>query len=254
MVGHVRKMAKEEGETIDATSKEIMDYYLGSTFIYGISPSIYPRPEYWPENVHVLGHPQIDSPQEYTPSQALADFLDKHKKIMFVTFGSIVNPEPEKKTRMFLEIFEKHKIPAIINTADGGLVKPGDYEGEYAFFINKIPYGWILKKIHAAIHHGGSGTTHYVMKSGCASMILYHIHDQYSWSSILSKKGAGPKGLPAHKLRFKTLEARVLDLYHNQAYKHAAEGIAQAIAKENVEEDIYKAIMASLNNETPMAV
>ena len=161
-----------------------------------------------------------------------------------VTFGSMTNPEPRKKTSIILDLLAKHQIPAIINTAAGGLVEPDSYDRERFFFVNSIPYDWILSKVYGIIHHGGSGTTHLALKYGCASMILPHILDQFAWRDLIVSHRAGPKGMSITKINSKRLEPFLLDLWNNPIYKKTAEKIKGRMKKELFKDQLIKAIVA----------
>ena len=95
------------------------------------------------------------------------------------------------------------KPPAIINTADGGLIKPDKFNSELIYFVSQIPYNWIFPKMYAVIHHGGAGTTHLAIKYGCAAMIIPHIVDQFVWDKMISDLGVGPKGIKINRINSK---------------------------------------------------
>src|SRR5688572_22093107 len=92
--------------------------------IYTISPALFPQPSYWPSNAKVVGHYERHKASKWWPDEELLHFLKHQKKITFITFGSISNTNPEKVTNAILSVLMKHKIPAIINTSWGGLLKP----------------------------------------------------------------------------------------------------------------------------------
>lgn len=200
--------------------------------LYTVSPSLFPRPDYWSENVQVVGYHERGRGSDGQASEELSKFIESHKNIVFITFGSMTNPEPEQKTKDILNVLVKHKIPAIINTASGGLIEPKDFP-EHVFFTSNIPYEWILPKMYAVIHHGGSGTTHIALKYGCASMIVPHILDQYLWNDLISRLGVGPKGISIRKFNGKRFETKILDILKNSEYKKTAELIAVQMSKEN---------------------
>ena len=210
---------------------------------YTISPTLFPRPDYWNENLKVLGYFSKNKQTEWQADESTTAFIQKHPKILFVTFGSMINAAPRKKTEILLEILERHKIPAIINTASGGLVKPDSYNRELFHFVPKIPYDWAFTKVYAVIHHGGAGTTHQALKHGCATMIIPHIIDQFVWNNIIVEKGAGPKGVKIEKLKASKLEPLILDLMNNPTYKSNAEQIAAQMAQEDFSEELYRTIM-----------
>jgi len=201
---------------------------------YSVSPTLFPRPNYWPKQAEVIGHLEREQKHEWTPEPSLNDFLEKYPKILMITFGSMVNPAPEEKTRIILRILAKHRIPTIINTSFGGLQRPANFP-EQIYFVEDIPYDWVFPKVYAVIHHGGSGTTHTALKYDCASMIVPHILDQFFWHDVIVKLGVGPKGLPIYKLTEKKLERRILDLYTNDNYHKKAGLIQTRMADEDAE-------------------
>lgn len=227
------------------TLKQIRNALLSRKVIYTISPSLYPRTDEWSENIKVLGYHEKKKTASWHPDKDLLDFLEKHKnsRILLITFGSMTNPEPEAKTQIIVDILERNKIPAIINTASGGLIEPEKYDAELLHFVSRIPYDWIFPKMYGVIHHGGSGTTHLALKYGCATMIVPHIIDQFVWNSIVCDIGAGPKGIKIGKITTENLEPKILDLVHDRSFKIQSEQVASQIGKEDFKEEIYQAII-----------
>jgi UDP:flavonoid glycosyltransferase YjiC (YdhE family) len=223
--------------------KELRHILKFNQSIYTISPALIPRPKDWKDSIKVLGYHEAKNKGTWKPGKALNDFLEKHPKILFITFGSMLNPMPEAKTILFLDILERNKIPAIINIASGGLVQPDGYDSELIHFSTHIPYNQIFSKMYAVIHHGGSGTTHLALKYGCASMIIPHIIDQFVWNKIIYRRRFGPKGIKISKLTTENLESGILDLMSNINYKKNAEQIGIQMAKETFEEEIYHTIV-----------
>jgi len=227
------------------TRKQLKNALLSNKAIYTISPSLFSRPDYWHENLKILGYHKRNKATNWQPDKDLSDFLEAHKndRILFITFGSMTNPEPEGKTETVREILERNNIPAIINTASGGLIKPEKYDPERLHFVSQIPYDWIFPKIYAVIHHGGSGTTHLALQHGCATMIIPHIIDQFVWDKIIYAMGVGPRGIKVNKITTKNLEPKILELVSNSSFKKKAEQVGSQIRKENFREEIYKSII-----------
>lgn len=225
--------------------KELESTIQNRKFVYTVSPSLFPRPSCWESkiNVKILGHQELDRKADWKPEKRLTEFIEKHERILFVTFGSMLNPEPELKTKTILEILERNKIPAIINTADGGLVKPDKFNSELICFVSKIPYDWILPRMHAVIHHGGAGTTHLAIKYGCATMIIPHFIDQFAWNKIVSDLGIGPKGVKISRISNRTLEPKVLELFNNRSFKEKSVEIGNQMKNEDFTDELYKTII-----------
>ena len=224
--------------------KEILGILKFNKTIYTISPSLFSRPANWNPNLQVYGYHQRKVRSDWQPDKDLTDFVAAHEKILFITFGSMLNPAPETKTRSILDILVRNKIPAIINTASGGLTKPDNFDTGLIHFVSRIPYTWIFPRVYGVIHHGGSGTTHLALKYGCATMIIPHIIDQFVWNKIVSDIGAGPKGIDIGKINTKNLEPRVLDLMNNENYKKIAGQIRDQMEKEDLKEKLYNLIIS----------
>jgi len=242
-----RISAKWLGIKREVSRKQIRRALSSNKAIYTISPTLFSKPDYWNQNRKVLGFQERDKTLNWQPDLELISFLEKHKsnRILFITFGSMTNPEPEEKTKIIIEILERNKIPAIINTASGGLVKPDQFDPGLIHFVSRIPYDWIFPKIYGVIHHGGSGTTHLALIYGCATLIIPHIIDQFVWNRIIYKLGAGPKGVKIGKISTKNLEPKILDLVNTPSYKEKAELVASQMEKEAFEKEIIEFIIAA---------
>jgi len=225
------------------TRRELKNIIHSRKFIYTISPSLFPRPTYWERNIKVLGHQELQRKTDWKPEKKLTEFIEKHEKILFITFGSMPNPEPERKTKIILEILERNKIPAIINTASGGLVKPDKFNSELIYFVSQISYDWIFPKMYAVIQHGGAGTTHLAIKYGCATMIIPHFMDQFVWDKIVPELGVGPKGIRISRITNKNLEPKVLELLNNKSFKERSAKIGNKMKKEDFIDELYKTII-----------
>lgn len=240
-VTYSQKWLKDKSRKL--TSKKVREVLSKNNVIYTISPSLFQRPKYWNDNLQVLGFHERNKTRNWNPSLELDKFLKQHPKFVFITFGSMVNNEPEKNTKTILQILERHKIPSIINTCAGGIIQPKNYNSQLIHFVESIPYDWIFPKTYSVIHHGGSGTTHMALKYGCATMIIPHIIDQFVWNKIVHKKGVGPLGLDIGKITINNLEPKVIDLMENDCYKQKAQELSKEIKNENFRNEICNFIM-----------
>lgn len=209
--------------------------------LYQVSPSLISRPEDWPESAKIMGYYERTKTNNWEPGDGLLNFLRQHsaKKITFITFGSMVNDDPEGKTRSILKVLAKHKIPAIINTSSGGLVAMKEAP-DHVHFVNNIPYEWIFPKVHSIVHHGGSGTSHTCLKHGCASLIIPHIIDQFFWNQKLAKLGVGPLGVKVKKLTEKSFEPLLLELRSKEGYKRKAVQLQLQMKEEGKDEALLE--------------
>jgi UDP:flavonoid glycosyltransferase YjiC (YdhE family) len=153
------------------------------------------------------------------------------------------NTEPEYRTKVFLEILVRNNIPAIINTAAGGLVKPEQFNSDLIHFVSQVPYDWFFPKMYAVIQHGGSGTTHLAIKYGCATMALPHFIDQFVWDTVIPELGVGPRGLNVSRMTVKKLEPKILELLNDRSFKENSERIGKQMVERDYKEELYKAII-----------
>jgi len=241
MKSSTKKYHKELGLEISASG--IKKHILKEEkMIYTISPSLFSKPSNWTDNIHVVGYHERNRSLNWKPTEQLETFIEKNKRIVFITFGSMTNPNPEQKTNDIISVLSKHRISAIINTASGGLIKPETYPN-HIFFTENIPYEWILPKMYAVIHHGGSGTTHTTIKYGCASMIIPHILDQHIWNDILPELKVGPKGMSIKKFSSKRFEEGLMDLINTKEYKDNAIRIGKEMMSEDYADYLLTTIL-----------
>lgn len=209
---------------------------------YAISPSLFPKPKYWPSPANVVGYYERDKMVNWHPDEELIEFLEKNKKFILITFGSMSNSNPKEKTSIIVEVLKRNKISAIINTSCGGLEKPDKFS-DNIHFVSNLPYDWIFPKTYAVIHHGGSGTTHTALKYACPSLIIPHILDQFFWNKIVSKLHLGPKGMSIKNLSEKNFECKLLDLVNNDSYKRNAKLISEKMKTESNKDKLYEMIV-----------
>lgn len=107
---------------------------------------------------------------KWTPPADLVEFIDTAhklgKKVVYIGFGSIVVSDPRAMTRTVIEAIVESGVYAILSKGwSDRLHKPGeDTEPEeplpkQIYPISSIPHDWLFKRIDAACHHGGAGTT-----------------------------------------------------------------------------------------------
>jgi hypothetical protein len=236
-----KKLSRDLGDTklsVSAINEAMLET---EKTIYTVSPSLFERPEYWPETALVVGYFERNKAAHWTPDDRLLKFLETHKKIVFISFGSMTNPDPQAKTEAIVNVLRRNKIPAIINTSWGGLCEIDDAP-EHVMFVKDVPYDWLYPHIYAVVHHGGSGSTHMALKYGCPSLIIPHALDQPFWAKIVHHKRLGPEGIPISKLTEVEFEHRLADLYNNDSYRVNTLEISRMMSTEADPERLFNII------------
>lgn len=209
--------------------------------IYTISPSLFERPDYWPETAQVVGYFERNKAADWTPDERLLNFLKTHEKIVFISFGSMTNTDPRRKTEAIVNILAEHEIPAIINTSWGGLTEI-DNAPKHVLFVKDIPYDWLYPHIYAVVHHGGSGSTHMALKYGLPALVVPHALDQPFWARIVHDNGLGPEPLPIKHLDEAEFESRLVELYNKVEYKLNAERLSEQMAQGADRDELFRII------------
>lgn len=240
IIQSIRMTPKWLGTSPQPTRAELRALLLSQPLIYTVSPALVKHQKAWPKNVKTLGYLERDKTVNWVPDTRLLSFLSTHNKVLALTFGSMTNRDSIGKTKLLLHILAKHNIPTIINQSAGGLTKPTEFNRSLFYFVDQIPYDWLFPKVYAVIHHGGSGTTHMASKSGCPSLIIPHIMDQFVWNSIIHQKQLGPKGISINKLTVANLEPLIAELWHNPSYKVNATHLAETMHGEDFDKEIYQ--------------
>lgn len=208
---------------------------------YAISPSLFPRPGYWPPQAKVVGYYERNKSVNWQPDEALLTFINTYKKIILITFGSMSNPDPAEKSRVITEVVKRNNIAAIINTSWRGLEK---IEGcpDHIYFTDNIPYDWLFPHLYAVVHHGGSGTTHTAVKYACPSLVIPHAVDQFFWAKTIAELQLGPEAVPIKKFNEGDFENKLLDLVSNEIYKRRAATISDSMRTESNADKLYEMI------------
>ncbi len=209
---------------------------------YTVSPSLFPRPVYWPDSARVVGYFERDKAAHWTPPDELEQFIATYEKIVFISFGSMTNPDPGTKTAIILNALKKHNIPAIIATAGGGL-KRSDDSPAHVVFIKNVPHDWLFPQVYAVVHHGGSGTTHMAVKYGCPALVIPHAIDQPFWARTIHALGLGPKGIRIRDLNDEVFQSRLAELYTNKDYKDNALEFRRRMSQEGDRDELYRQII-----------
>jgi sterol 3beta-glucosyltransferase len=173
------------------------------TFIYNFSQAVVPKPLDWGDTTIISGYWFLDNPDlNWTPPGTLLDFMDKarkdHKPIVYIGFGSITIPHPNRVTAKIMQGVLKSGCRAIISKGWSSRMSKDEKDPEpdippECYLLDKVPHDWLFPKIDAAFHHGGAGTTGASLRAGIPTIIKPWFGDQFFWASRVQKLGAGLK-------------------------------------------------------------
>ncbi|KAF4617533.1 hypothetical protein D9613_005915 [Agrocybe pediades] len=94
-------------------------------FIYNFSKAVVPKPIDWPDTTIISGYWFLDNPElDWSPPQELVDWMAKAredgKSIVYIGFGSITIPHPNKVTSRIIEAVLQSDVRAIVTKGWSG--------------------------------------------------------------------------------------------------------------------------------------
>lgn len=199
--------------------------------LYGFSEHVVPRPSDWPERAKICGYWFLNAEKEWTPPSKIVDFLESGTAPIYIGFGSMSIPDPEKTTRLIIDTLLKTKQRAIVQSGWGGLrteVLP-----DSILLIDSVPHDWLFPRMAAVVHHGGVGTTASGFRAGIPSIIVPFFGDQPFWGRRAAKLGVGPQPIPMRKFSASKLAEAINISVSDKEMKLNAKQLGQRIRGED---------------------
>jgi UDP:flavonoid glycosyltransferase YjiC (YdhE family) len=188
----------------------------------------------WPYAWGVSGYCFNDElPYEDDLLQRFTRFIQKDDKpTVFFSLGSINGPLHKQLAEWLLSICRKHSYKLVVGSGWWRLGDNLEQKDDFFLLDGVVPHKLVMPQCAATIHHGGSGTTHSAARSGKPQMVIPHVIDQHYWARRTKLLGLGPGALNIKKLTQARLEAAVLDVMNNPAYKKNAAAFGETIRAE----------------------
>lgn len=216
--------------------------------VNGFSQHVVPRPADWNEHIHITGY-WFPEDTHWQPPGDLSTFIEAGSPPVFIGFGSMAMKDPQQTTHLILTALRQTGQRGILHTGWGGL---GNQSlPDYVFKIDYAPYDWLFPQMSLVIHHGGSGTTAFGLRSGRPSCVVSFVFDQHYWGERIAGLGAGPKPIRYKELTVERLQAAIrLGIGDSRTQQKAAE-LGQKIRMENGVENALSIFEKILRTRKP---
>jgi sterol 3beta-glucosyltransferase len=198
--------------------------------LYGFSPSVIPQPSDW-QNAKVTGYWFLDTADDWTPPQALTDFLQKGSPPVYIGFGSMGSRKPEETANLVLKALEQSNQRAILLSGWSGMRR--ENMPDSVLLVDSVPHSWLFPKVAAVVHHGGAGTTAAGLRAGVPSVIIPFFGDQPFWGERVAALGVGPKPIPRKQLTAEKLASAIQTAVTDQTMRQRAAALGKKIQAEN---------------------
>jgi sterol 3beta-glucosyltransferase len=201
---------------------------VGAGFIvYGISPTVVPRPSDWPPNVAQVGYWFLDSPPDTDLSPDLGEFLDAGPPPVFVHAARIgVTPRADFLA-MVLRTLRRLGLRGLVSGSP-----PAEPLPDSVLAVPPVPFELLFPRVAAVVHHGGAGTTAMSLRAGTPSFGLPGFFDQPFWSARVAALGAGPRPVPARRVTEARLESALGQLVSDASIREQAADLGRRIRRE----------------------
>lgn len=189
-----------------------------------VSPALLPRPADWPTDVVLTGQwTRTERPGAADPE--LADFL-RAGRVLCAGFGSMAGGDPQRRALALVDAAREHGLRVLLVTGWGGLRLPADLAGGDVLVRSAVAHGHVLPLCAGAVHHGGAGTTHAVVRAGLPSVVVPFLADQPFWARLLHRRGLAAPPVPARRLDRPRVQAALGALPEAAAVRVVADRMA----------------------------
>jgi vancomycin aglycone glucosyltransferase len=130
--------------------------------------------------------------------EKLEAFLEAGPAPVYIGFGSMTDPEPQRSTRMLLDAIERAGVRAIVSAGWaglGGVALPSHVE-----VVGPVDHSSLFSRVSVVVHHGGAGTTTTAARAGAPQILVPHVLDQFHWAARVQRLGIGPAPLARRRL------------------------------------------------------
>jgi UDP:flavonoid glycosyltransferase YjiC (YdhE family) len=198
--------------------------------LHAASPTLCPPAPDWSDIHQVCGEFFLpDPPEPWTPSPALQAFLEEGAPPVLVSLGSMEHMAPGRVRDLLIATAREARVRAILQTKrDTAEGRDGDL-----YFLPWAPHRRLLASCSAAVHHGGAGTTHAVLRAGRPAVVVPFIPEQKLWANRLAQLGAAPAFVSFWKATPGKLASRIRVALDSEAMRARAGELAVAMAAED---------------------
>jgi UDP:flavonoid glycosyltransferase YjiC (YdhE family) len=193
--------------------RDVLAHLFGSQTLLAADPELAPLPPDAAHRAEPVGslHPLV---REDLPPK-LEAFLASGPPPVYLGFGSMPDPHPERTTCELIDAVSALGVRAIVSEGWAGLGRVALPEGVLA--IGEVSHALLFPRVAAVVHHGGAGTTASAARAGVPQIVVPHLLDQFYFARRVTLLGLGPPPLPRRRLDASSLAALLEETLENEA-------------------------------------
>ncbi len=155
-----------------------------------ISPALLPRPQDWPERVHLTG--PWTRPRPSTALDPVVAAFVAEGPFVYAGFGSMARGDAARRGRALIEATRGRGRRLLAATGMGGLEIAPELRGSDVLVVRSVPHHAVLPGADVAIHHGGIGTVQAATLAAAVSVVMPFSADQPFWGAMLHRAALAP--------------------------------------------------------------
>ncbi|MEV5980603.1 glycosyltransferase [Streptomyces sp. NPDC052114] len=190
-----------------------------------VTREMFTEPDDWPALSKFTGYWFWD--REWSPSDALVDFMEAGEPPVTLSFGSIWPVhQPDKTLRKVLGVVRSYGKRLVL--VGGG----PDEVPDDVFRVEDVHYPWLFPRSSVVIHHGGCNTTGEALRSGTPQVVVPTFADSPFWAAQVHRLGVSPKPIPFSKFTAELLDEALGKALGDEAMAKRAATIGEAVRAE----------------------
>ncbi len=183
---------------------------------------------------------------------ALAAFLDDGPGPVFVGFGSMPTPDPERVVRDAGRVLGRLGLRGVVSEGLAGLSVDAEPEdGTHRLLgIGSAPHDVLFPRCAVVVHHGGAGTTAAAVRAGVPQVVVPHAADQPYWGRRMADLGVAAPPIARKDLTAARLE-RALEVALSPGARSAAYALGERVRAEDGAGDAARLVDTYLKGAGP---
>ena len=207
--------------------RDLYGLLLGSAPVLATDERLAPVPPDV-EGVASIGclHPFEEAPLP----EKLEAFLTAGAPPVYIGFGSMTDPDPQRSTRLLLDAIRGAGVRAVVSEGWAGL--GGGALPHDVAVVGPVDHSTLFQRVSVVVHHGGAGTTTTAARAGAPQIVVPHVLDQFHWAFRVRTLGLGPAPLHRRGLTAAGLAERLRAVCDNEWLAERAAEMGRALRED----------------------
>jgi UDP:flavonoid glycosyltransferase YjiC (YdhE family) len=223
-------------------ARDVYHLLVGERPLLACDPELAPLPPDSHVDAEPVGYMHPEALGELPPK--LEDFLASGAPPVYLGFGSMPDPHPERTTCELLDAVLGVGLRAIVSRGWAGLGQVALPEG--VMVVDEVPHARLFPRCAAVVHHGGSGTTATAARAGVPQVVVPHLLDQFYFGRRVAALGLGPPPLPRRRLGAHALAELLEATVENEVVEDRARALGERLRHRDAAGDAADHLLASL--------